>query len=555
MKRNLFIKIIALALITAAMPAKAADVRQSGGEDKIIVSGNDYNGYENVPIMILAPGIDKSEISALIASGGDISDMVIFSGTAVADMNGGLSYFIPMGSETQKGIYNVYVGGEKFEVGFEKNTDRVNIVDLIVNAGDTLPSVLESNYMYLSIDSQMYKICSSSDAIAEVLKKEFTKTPVSSATENAVDILSAMFDKSILVVAANEKKLTSFNQIEEKLSDCTNTKLVTSLKEQISEDGKSALLNSFQGNGYASVDNADKRYAQELVLKAICYPTVKTSTALLGVLDGYNSVLGLDLSDFNSLSKSKQAEVIVAFSGENPTVATMQSVLNNIVKKYNAPVKPSTSGGGGGGGGGSYVVSNKPATVNPSSEPQKDISVFNDLSNVSWAKEAILNLHAKGIISGYGNGVFAPDNNIKREEFIKLVVSAYYADNEAGKIDFTDVADDAWYYDCVGIAVNQGIISGIDDNNFGSGMNITRQDMAVILHRVAGGKFTVKDSENKFDDDSEIADYAKEAVYALRDAGIINGVSDSEFAPDKNATRAETAVMLYRFMNLYGGGV
>ena len=158
MKRNLFIKIIALALIAAAMPAKAADVRQSGGEDKIIVSGNDYNGYENIPIMILAPGVDKSEISTLIASGGDISDMVIFSGTAVADMNGGLSYFIPMGSETQKGIYNVYVGGEKFEVGFEKNTDRVNIVDLIVNAGDTLPSVLESNYMYLSIDSQMYKI-------------------------------------------------------------------------------------------------------------------------------------------------------------------------------------------------------------------------------------------------------------------------------------------------------------------------------------------------------------------------------------------------------------
>ena len=68
-------------------------------------------------------------------------------------------------------------------------------------------------------------------------------------------------------------------------------------------------------------------------------------------------------------------------------------------------------------------------------------------------------------------------------------------------------------------------------------------------------KLTVKDTENKFADDGKIAPYAKEAVYALRDAGIINGVSDTEFAPKKNATRAEAAVMLYRFMNSYGGGV
>ena len=52
-----------------------------------------------------------------------------------------------------------------------------------------------------------------------------------------------------------------------------------------------------------------------------------------------------------------------------------------------------------------------------------------------------------------------------------------------------------------------------------------------------------------------VADYAKEAVYALRDAGIITGVSDTEFAPSKYATRAETAVLLYRFMKLLNGGV
>lgn len=548
MKQKLFTKIIALALVAAAVPVRAADVRQSGGEDKLIVSGDSYSSYENIPIMIFPQGIDKSDVSALIVSGEDISDKIIFSGTAVADANGELSYSIPMGSEAEKGIYNLYLAGEKYEVGFERNADRINIVDLIVNAGDTLPSILESNYMYLSLDNQMYKVCSGSTAIAAVLSKEIAKNPISSATENAIAKLSDMIDKSVLVVAANEKKLSSLTQISNKLSDCSNTKLALSLTEQITEEGKAAVLSSFQGNGYIDVDNADKRYAQEIVLKAICCPTVKTSAALLQVLEDYNSVLGLDLSEFNALARSKRAEAIVDFSGQKPTVTTMQSVIDTIVKKFDTPVKITSSGGGGGGG--SYMISNRPAASESS-----DTSVFNDLANVLWAKEAILVLHARGIISGYGNGLFAPDNNIKREEFIKLVVNAYYNNKEAGEVNFADVADDAWYYNSVGIAVNQGIISGIDENNFGSGMNITRQDMAVILYRVAGGKFTVKDTENKFADDGKISDYAKEAVYALRDSGIINGVSDSQFAPDKNATRAETAVMLYRFMNSFGGGV
>ena len=139
-------------------------------------------------------------------------------------------------------------------------------------------------------------------------------------------------------------------------------------------------------------------------------------------------------------------------------------------------------------------------------------SVFKDLTDVSWAKEAILTLHARGIISGYGNKEFAPKNNIKREEFIKLVVGAYYPDEKAENVVFKDVDVNAWYYDSVAVAVSKGIVSGMDENSFGTGMNITRQDMAVILHRVADGKFAVKDAENQFADDIDIAKYAKDAV-------------------------------------------
>lgn len=554
MKQKLFIKIIALALCTAFVPVQAADVRQSATENAFIVSGDSYNSYENIPVIILNQNVDINEVSTLIESGADVSGKILFTGTAVADGKGNLTYSVPVGSETAKAVYNVYVAGEKTEVGFEKNETRVNLVDTIVNAGDTLATALEQNYMYLSVDNKMYDSCSGASAVAVVLAKELEKTPISSATENALSKLSEMIDKSILTVAANETKLTSLAQVEEKLSECDNTKTVIGLMEQITESGKTAILSGFQGNGFATVEDADKRFGQEIVLKAICYPTVKTSTALLSVLDEYNLVLGLDLSKFKKLSKTNKAQAIVEFSGKNPTVATMQDVLDDIVKGYKEPSSSGGGGGGGaGGGGGSLVVPTLP--INPSNPGQSGTtgSVFNDLADVSWAKDAILTLHARGIIAGYGNNQFAPKNNITREEFVRLVVSAYYPYEKAESVAFDDVNKGAWYYDSVAVAVNKGIVSGVSEKRFGQGMNITRQDMAVILYRVAGGQFTVRNADNKFADDGMISDYAKEAVYALRDAGIINGVSDTEFAPKKNATRAETAVMLYRFMNSYGG--
>lgn len=555
MKQKLFTKIIALALCTASVPVQATSVRQSGDADVFVVRGNSFTPYESVPVVALVPGVDKSDVSALIASGGDISDKVIYIGTAVADANGELSYTIPVGTETEKNVYKVDVAGEQFDVGFEKNATRIELVDLVANAGDSLPVVLEQNYVYLSIDNKMYESCSGAAAIGAVLKKELAKTPVSSDSENALSKLSEMLDKSILTVAANEKKLTSITQVDEKFSECTNTKTVRDLIVQMTEKGEEAFLRDFQGNKYLSVDEADERCAKEIALKAICYPCVKTSTALLNVIDNYNSALGLNLSGFNKLSEANRAQAIVKFSEKNPTVATMQDTLDDIVKEYNKPTTTSPSGGGGGGGGGGFVAPSSPSASDSSVESQAGGSVFNDLTNVSWAKDAILTLHAKGIISGYGNKVFAPNNSIKREEFIRLVVSAYYPDEKADNVAFDDVDAGAWYHDSVAVAVSKGIVSGISEMCFGTGMNITRQDMAVILYRVAGGRFTVKDTENKFADDGAISDYAKDAVYALRDAGIISGVSATDFAPQKNATRAETAVMLYRFMNSYGGGV
>ena len=108
-----------------------------------------------------------------------------------------------------------------------------------------------------------------------------------------------------------------------------------------------------------------------------------------------------------------------------------------------------------------------------------------------------------------------------------------------------------WYFEYVESAYNLGIINGVADGVFAPDALITRQDMAVMVARAAAvsGKTIAEVAESKtFDDAESISDYAQNAVDALVKGGIINGMSDTEFAPLNNATRAQAAKILYNFL-------
>ena len=118
----------------------------------------------------------------------------------------------------------------------------------------------------------------------------------------------------------------------------------------------------------------------------------------------------------------------------------------------------------------------------------------------------------------------------------------------AGENQFTDVDSNAWYAPFVLKAQTAGIVKGLGDVTFCVGQNVTRQDMCVMIYNAAKAKGYALESENttkKFADDDRIADYAKEAVYALREAGVVNGMTGEEFAPFGTATRAQAAKIIY----------
>ncbi len=175
-------------------------------------------------------------------------------------------------------------------------------------------------------------------------------------------------------------------------------------------------------------------------------------------------------------------------------------------------------------------------------------SAFTDLGDVEWAQEAINTLAAKGIVSGRDAYTFDPNANITRAEYCQILVGAIGKSQDAADSSFYDVASDAWYYHAVSVASYYGIVSGYGDGNFGPNDLITRQDMALMTYKaaIATGKNLAAIRTLTFGDADQISDYAVEAVTTLTNAGIINGMSEAEFAPKANATRAQAAVILYQ---------
>ena len=150
-------------------------------------------------------------------------------------------------------------------------------------------------------------------------------------------------------------------------------------------------------------------------------------------------------------------------------------------------------------------------------------------------------------MSGVNATEYKPEDNITREEFVKLIVSALKLNTIGSNAPFVDVDKDAWYSKYVNIAYNAKIINGISETEFGTGINISRQDIAVIVANALNAlDYNFADGGDlTFGDSDAIDTYAKEAVRLLKNSGILNGDENNMFNPQNNATRAEAAKIIY----------
>jgi len=174
-------------------------------------------------------------------------------------------------------------------------------------------------------------------------------------------------------------------------------------------------------------------------------------------------------------------------------------------------------------------------------------AVFTDMQAHEWAVDAVNYLYKNKMISGVGNNCFAPNQNVTRIEFIKMVCTASAVIDRTAEANYSDVTNEHWGYLYAASGKSAGFTDIYAEDFLGADTDITREDMAYMAYK-AIKLFDTKETSisiARFSDDDEIADYAKEAVYYLKDAGIINGRGNNLFEPKGTATRAEAAKIIY----------
>ena len=179
---------------------------------------------------------------------------------------------------------------------------------------------------------------------------------------------------------------------------------------------------------------------------------------------------------------------------------------------------------------------------------------FTDMDNYWWAMDAVNELAAKGIIKGRSETEFDPDSKITRADNTVLLLrvlgkTATFSEN------FADVYPDKYYYNEIGMAKALGIASGVGNNCFDPDAKIKRQDMATLAYRVLteeGILTTIPNTTvlNKFVDADEVYFYAREAMAACINKGLMSGYGDNTIKPNDYASRVEVALFVYRISQL-----
>lgn len=169
--------------------------------------------------------------------------------------------------------------------------------------------------------------------------------------------------------------------------------------------------------------------------------------------------------------------------------------------------------------------------------------MFDDLEDYAWARNEIEALGREKIVAGISAYGYRPGRAISRIEFAAYLTRGLGLTTTIST-SFKDVDTTSRYAGDMAAAKLAGIVEGVDAFNFNPNAAITREDMMVMTARALG--LTGDGDLSAFPDGDETADYAKEAVSCMTEAGYILGDSFGNLNPKGNATRAEAAMFLYR---------
>lgn len=498
--------------------------------------GNDWKGTErnNVAAAVKLAKPVVSDESGVINSSFILPEGLPAGTYAVALFNDGKIYY------------------DRFSYADAVETENaINLLNGAKSAEEAF-NIIESHYGELTLINETYEEKMNDEQKLSVAKLLYNFTAsgekVTAGKDGNINdifnqcVMAASFEKNLDVSIADFKGAVSY------LSEAPFADWISSADDARIKNINNRLL----GKSAKSIADFRKNLAASVVFSVIdnC-DSQENITKLIKDFSGKNYI-NLDEKYIVPKVMNKLWQSGKSYSGFDYT--ELKSDLDNYLKANTSANGSGSTSGGGGGGGSTISKATLPSsggvTVPDPIDRDNDGEGFSDLEDVEWAKEAILALKNKDIVSGKDEKNFAPSDNITREEFSKIMVRALNLELLKDDTTFKDVKDGEWYYEYVNTAYENKLLQGKGDGVFGIGEDITRQDMFVIIYNALKLRGKAENSEKSIDfkDKDDISEYAVDAVKCLCEMNIINGYEDGTIRPQLNATRAETAKLVYEIL-------
>lgn len=331
--------------------------------------------------------------------------------------------------------------------------------------------------------------------------------------------------------------------------DKNGVTLYSIYKTRLSDEGKRNLNSAMLNKGFNKIADWEKEFLTQIVLKTINYPSVGGVAYVSEVITEQNaSEVDLTAAGYLALSDKSSVNSSVARKKYNSITALKAA----LTPKKDSNNGSSNSGNSGNSSGGSGIRGgNVPVILGTNNEntPTLEMKIFADIPTDYWLFDALYDLKELEIVSGDAEGNFRPDNYVRREEFLKMLCEALEIPKTKSDKEFSDIENNSWYKTYVDTAYENKIVNGIEENIFGVGRYITRQDLCAMVYRALN--VCDEDTEKPvfgFNDNEAIADYAHDAIDYMYMNKIVNGFEDNTFRPNENCTRAHAAKIIYYVM-------
>jgi len=466
-----------------------------------------------------------------------------------------LSGVIPEGNYTAVIFDGGSIEGVKKSFQYISSTNLAAfLINLNSKSGDdseftslVTTSDAETYLRYMGVTVNEFKSAGSIDWTSVRKIADVIKDGAAYSEQNTGAVLNDAILTSMLVNSSSEAELKQlFDIFKAQINPDADVTEIYASNSIISNEVFSGLFKNREG--LKNTSDIKKAYREQVLLSHIYKSSYMN---LYSVISKFADDLGIDITKLPA-NESKRNQIMMSLNSKRCYQ------YEDFVTLYNSsiPKKQSAIVGGGGGSIGASKAPSTPAKSTVESTfggdlPQSNDKSFNDVTKQHWAYEYIGSLASSGIIDGFADGCFYPEHSVTRAQICKIITLSFELE-KVSELSFEDVNENDWHYTFVSTAKKAGIVNGYG-NSFKPDENITRQDIAVMLYRILENKGIIVEETKEFADMTDVADYASEAVSKMAGANIING-NNGKFEPQRNATRAEAAKIVFETLRLVKGG-